>query len=491
MTEKFSFFDPVLDDLGQRDREYNAQEFTDYFRTLVTTGIIKVTNQEPLKVSLDSGNQMGVSVATGNAFIEGRYYWNDDTLTHVLDTEVLGRDRIDRIVVRLDTRPDARYVRSFVKKGVSAASPVAPALTRDGSVYEISLAQIKVIGGQTFITAPNITDERGHTTLSPWAGSNILPNLSDSSAGQPNGLATLGPDGKVPQAQLSIVDASISAKGIVMLENAISSDRQDRAPTSWALNYLRGQTMPITGGNFTGPVTLNGKPLGEEHVDARTSQVTIFVSASSGNDANDGSQSYLAVKTFDKAVKLLKKINFGVRQIFLVDLVDLSPSANNGIDYREFDFRDYLGGEIILNFNNTGTKMSPKFTNVAAKVSLLNGMSYEKTPDGYGGGTQTTFNNVTEIRMENWTINRSGYSNNYSGIYISNCQWALIYLCKFHNIGSRLISIRDKSNVYVSSPSGTGNSGTHWGADYGSTIGGILNGMPATTDLGQGSQSFW
>jgi len=175
MAEEFGFFDPVEIAPDVWDREYNADQFTKYFKSLVSTGIMKGAEGE-LKVSA-VGSNMITEIATGVAFIDGRYYSNKAKLAHTHDTETLGKDRIDRIVVRLDL--NERWVKSFIKKGVASTAPVAPALTRTASVYEISLAQVKVIGGQTYISVANVTDERGKSDVCPYAGSRILPNFDD------------------------------------------------------------------------------------------------------------------------------------------------------------------------------------------------------------------------------------------------------------------------------------------------------------------------
>ncbi|MBU5215082.1 tail fiber protein [Heyndrickxia oleronia] len=178
MAENFSFFDPVEVAPGVWDREYFAQQFTDYFRRLVTTGVMKGESGE-LKVSTE-GNSMITTLNTGVAYVVGRSYENTIPLSHTHDTEVLGKNRIDRIVVRLDLRTESRFVKSFIKKGVASTIPVPPDLQRDQFIYEISLAQVKIIGGQTYINANDVIDERGKTDICPWAGSKILPNFDDA-----------------------------------------------------------------------------------------------------------------------------------------------------------------------------------------------------------------------------------------------------------------------------------------------------------------------
>ena len=178
MAEKYRFFDAVLQEDGVTyDREYDAQEFTDYFKALVTTGLMKGAGNQ-LTVTAN-GSNMNTRINTGIAFLLGRYYENDSFKELIHDTETLGNSRIDRIVIRMDLSTEARYVKSFIKKGVPSTNPVPPALTQTANLYEISLAQVKVVGGQTFISTNAVTDERGKDIICPWAGSEILPNFND------------------------------------------------------------------------------------------------------------------------------------------------------------------------------------------------------------------------------------------------------------------------------------------------------------------------
>ncbi len=100
-------------------------------------------------------------VNEGFAWIEGYMYKIEGGpfyLTHDLpDTQY---DRIDRIVLRLDKSLEARAINAKVLKGTPAANPVPPALTRNDNVYEISLAQVRIMKGKSYIEGFQITDER-------------------------------------------------------------------------------------------------------------------------------------------------------------------------------------------------------------------------------------------------------------------------------------------------------------------------------------------
>ncbi|WP_342538441.1 hypothetical protein MKY15_20570 [Sporosarcina sp. FSL K6-1540] len=176
MAEHSKFFDS-LNPLDP-DKVYTADEFIDYFEKLITTGIMK-SEANMLKVET-SGSNMNTTVDTGAAYLNGRLYENDAKLSLTHEVEALGKSRIDRVVVRLVLSVDARYIKAFVKKGVAGVSPIAPPLERTGDIYEISLAQVKVIGGQTYINVADVVDERGKVDICPWAGSKILPNFNDA-----------------------------------------------------------------------------------------------------------------------------------------------------------------------------------------------------------------------------------------------------------------------------------------------------------------------
>jgi hypothetical protein len=155
MAEHYRFFDSID---GGDERYYTADEFAEYFRQLLTSGIFN--GGENLRVTT-TGVDMNIMIQPGYAWLEGYLYKIDtEPLVLTLDAADPNLDRIDRVVIRLDKRLENRYVKAFILKGEPAEEPEVPELTRDENIYEISLAQIKVLGGKSFIGEAEVLDER-------------------------------------------------------------------------------------------------------------------------------------------------------------------------------------------------------------------------------------------------------------------------------------------------------------------------------------------
>lgn len=122
-------------------------------------------------LSVTANGDMTVSVSDGVGWLandkaDGTVFWNDtkEQTGSELQLEIPLADailpRIDRIVVSWDTVAYATKPRIEVLKGTSASTPAAPALTNNGLLRQISLAQISVAAAASKIAASNITDER-------------------------------------------------------------------------------------------------------------------------------------------------------------------------------------------------------------------------------------------------------------------------------------------------------------------------------------------
>lgn len=155
MAQYYKFFNSTLDD----KREYFAQDFADYFGTVLSTGLIHANGSPAMQVSVESGT-MNTVVSTGKAIMKGHLYENttDHTLSHGLPEP--DRDRIDRIVLRLDMRHSERNILLHVIEGNSSTNPQPPTLQRDEFIHEISLAQIRIKADSSTIRQEDLIDER-------------------------------------------------------------------------------------------------------------------------------------------------------------------------------------------------------------------------------------------------------------------------------------------------------------------------------------------
>lgn len=147
MNEKSGFFNSV-----NHDRVYDASDVARFLSKFFTNGIFN----NSLKVS--ANDNMTVSVAIGNANINGYSYELTDTLTLDIaetDTEL---NRIDSVIIRLDL--SNRAIKTQILEGNLATTPGQPSIIRSGNIYDLRLANISVPAGATRITTDMITDTR-------------------------------------------------------------------------------------------------------------------------------------------------------------------------------------------------------------------------------------------------------------------------------------------------------------------------------------------
>ena len=155
--EESRFFDSV-----ENDNSYYADDFAEYFRMFLKDGVWKLGEN----LSVSPGNGLSVLVDYGAAMVQG--YWLKDNDTGKKQLNLAGttaQPRIDRIVLRLDTSLQTRRITLAVLTGEAAAQPVAPSLTRNGNIYELSLAQVRVGANALSILPEQITDERADASL--------------------------------------------------------------------------------------------------------------------------------------------------------------------------------------------------------------------------------------------------------------------------------------------------------------------------------------
>lgn len=175
------------------DRLYSASEFAEYFAAFIGTGIFPDPSTS-LQIQPATGLQ--VKVKGGKAWISGYILINDADYLETLTADAV-LNRIDRMVVRLHY--SNRTMTIVRKMGTLASSPVAPAVTRDSEMVELSLALISIPAGSTSIPIGNITDTRGDGSVCGFVSSTItnIPYLN------PGKVLISNPDGELDVSSIS------------------------------------------------------------------------------------------------------------------------------------------------------------------------------------------------------------------------------------------------------------------------------------------------
>ena len=172
MAEKDFFYNALPDasSVTGYDRNYNADDLSEWLATVWETGVVK--SDEGLKVVEASG--MTVNVNAGKACILGKPYNNTSLKALTVATAPTGSTaRYDLVVLQYNNEVGTRHTRLLIKQnasitGLSTDEDIKNTLTRSGRIFEICLAVIQVDPNATSIPQSKIYDKRGNATLCPW-----------------------------------------------------------------------------------------------------------------------------------------------------------------------------------------------------------------------------------------------------------------------------------------------------------------------------------
>lgn len=159
--ERSLFFNALPDESFETgyDRNYNADDISDWLSACITTGVIKSTNG--LQVLANTG--MTIRVNAGKAVINGKPYINDNYVNLTVPTAPTGSiSRKDAIVLRLDKTINNRNISIKYIPGDNLGN--LPTLQRTATIYELMLAYITVKPNVTSISQSDIKDLRGDST---------------------------------------------------------------------------------------------------------------------------------------------------------------------------------------------------------------------------------------------------------------------------------------------------------------------------------------
>lgn len=142
------------------DRYYDAESMGDWLRPFFKNGIFNGQMQ------VTANDNMSVTIAAGYGYINGkhRHFLTPTTLDLEVASGTL--DRIDSVILRRNDTERRIYL--VIEKGGNAKSPVAPAPTREGAIYDLKLAEIYIAAGTVKITQEEITDTRMNSAVCGW-----------------------------------------------------------------------------------------------------------------------------------------------------------------------------------------------------------------------------------------------------------------------------------------------------------------------------------
>ena len=148
---------------GVYDRVYNAEDVTSYLNKIVGNGVFPNPSSQ---LQVRAGTGMQVIVNAGEGWINGHKMINTADMQLSVDSPDALLNRIDRVIFYADA--STRSMGIAIKKGTNATNPTAPALVRNTTRYEMSLATIRVNKQITSIVQSMITDTRADSNVCGW-----------------------------------------------------------------------------------------------------------------------------------------------------------------------------------------------------------------------------------------------------------------------------------------------------------------------------------
>lgn len=149
MAVTCGFFNSV-----EGDRKYDATQFASLFDGVITDGVVAAVGEF---FATTPGGGMNVKVGTGRAWFNRTWTYSDSKVPLTIPASDLLYDRIDAVVLEVDTRIAVRNNSIKVVKGTAASKPSNPPLTNTTDVHQYALAYVRVKHGATTIGAGDIT----------------------------------------------------------------------------------------------------------------------------------------------------------------------------------------------------------------------------------------------------------------------------------------------------------------------------------------------
>ena len=162
MSLKSGFYNAVEIETGVFDREYSADEYTNFYSAFLKDGVRRSGDND----FYCSASGLIITVGAGFAICGSKWIHNDTAATLAAITPPTGQySRIDGVFLHVDTNEETRAASFVYRTGTAAASPVPPAKDTTSGVFELCLCYVNVAPNATTVS---ITDKRADSTVCGW-----------------------------------------------------------------------------------------------------------------------------------------------------------------------------------------------------------------------------------------------------------------------------------------------------------------------------------
>lgn len=148
MSVTYGFYNSL-----NHDRQYNAVQMSSIFDGIIKDGVYMSIGDH---FNVTAADDMVVKVAPGRAWFNHTWTLNDSILLLPVEISEVVLDRIDALIIEVNSEQDVRANSIKIIKGTPSSKPVKPTLTRNATVNQYALAYITVKSGVTKITQSNI-----------------------------------------------------------------------------------------------------------------------------------------------------------------------------------------------------------------------------------------------------------------------------------------------------------------------------------------------
>jgi hypothetical protein len=149
MTVTYGFYNSVAN-----DRLYDAIQLSKFLEGVIVDGVMPNIGN---KLNTVQNSGMSIFVGSGKAWFNNTWTYNDSNLALTVTAAHPTLNRIDSVVLEVDTGTGIRVNRIIMVDGTAASSPVRPTLTDTSTKFYHRLADITVGAGVTQILTANIS----------------------------------------------------------------------------------------------------------------------------------------------------------------------------------------------------------------------------------------------------------------------------------------------------------------------------------------------